>query len=166
MEKKQLHRIIKIIIFFISANLPFLTIANLLGIDTFIDSFQHPNYYHYIKNEKIQPVEAKGGYLIIEKPTSHGYSIKEGESILYYTAQGTAQQSIVYQIMCEKGIQTYYTMTSNENDIKGPIYEQQIIGRIKARFDDNLWNVFCLQIWEVSIDNLNAMALFSISWNP
>jgi len=162
MEKKVIYRIAKIVLFFICANLPFLTVTNLLGIDTFIDSFHHPSSYLYIKNDNIQSIDGKSSYLILEKPCYQGYKIEEGDTILYHT-HDSIQQSLVSRILVEQGLKTYYITMGDEDDTKGPIYEQQIIGRITGRLDDNLWNIICLQIWDLCIDNLNTVALFSPS---
>ncbi len=160
MKKNLLHTIIKLCGFFIIANLPFLTISQLVGIDTFIDSFKHPGSFYYIKNEKIHCMDVNGGYTILEKPTYQGFSIGEGDQILYHTIKDTLQQRIVYQIKSDDGIKTYYT-TSNTDNTEGPIYEHQIIGKIIGRSEDNIWNSLCLQLWDLSIDNLNALTLFS-----
>jgi hypothetical protein len=162
MEKKLLYRTGKIILFVICANLPFLTIANLVGFDTFIDSFHHPNSYLYMKNDNIQSINGRGGYLILEKPCYQGYEIAEGDTILYHT-HDTVQQTIVSHILVEQGLKTYYVTPNDEDDAASPIYEQQIIGKIKGMLDDNPWNIICLQIWDLSIDNLNTVALFSSS---
>jgi hypothetical protein len=161
MEKSIPQAIFKFCGFFIIANLPFLTISQFLGIDTFIDSFEHPNYFYYIKNEKIPSIDPHEGYVILEKPTYQGFSIEEGDTILYYTIKNTLQQKIVYQIRSDDGVKTYYTSTSNTDNLDAPIYEHQIIGKIRGRFEDNIWNAFCLQVWDLSIDNLNALALFT-----
>jgi hypothetical protein len=161
MKKKVIKGVEKFCAFVIIANLPFLTITQLLGIDTFIDSFKHPDSYQYIKNDKIRFTDTKGGYLILEKPIDADYSIVKGDTILYRTTKDTLRYRVVDQINIQQGALTYYTVAINEDGPDGPIYDQQIIGKIKGRIDDNIWNTFSLQIWEFSIDNLNAAALFS-----
>jgi len=147
--------------FLIIANLPFLTITHLVGIDTFIDSFNHPDSYYYIKNERIQCMDVKAGYIILEKPTEQEFSVGEGDQILYYTMKDSLQQRTVYQIKSDDGITTYYTVASDIDTYDGPIYEHQIIGKIIGNPKDTIWISLCLQIWDLSIDHLNAMALFS-----
>jgi hypothetical protein len=100
------------------------------------------------------------GYIIFEKSTYQGLSIGEGDIILYYTINDTVEQRAVYQKTFENGIKTYYTITNNKDNVDGPIYDYQIIGKIKGRFDENIWNTLCVQIWDISIDNLNACSLF------
>jgi hypothetical protein len=105
-------------------------------------------------------MDVNGAYIILEKPTYQGFSIGEGDRILYHTIKDTLQQRIVYQIKTDDGIKTYYT-TSNIDNTEGPIYENQIVGKIIGNSEDNIWNSICLQIWHLSIDNLNALTLFS-----
>lgn len=105
--------------------------------------------------------DSTGGYLIVQKPTYQDYSIAKGDTILYRTTNETLRYRVVDQINIQQGALTYYTYAIDENNLDGPIYDQQIIGKIKGRIDDNLWNVFSLQIWELSIHNLNAAALFT-----
>ena len=161
MKKKVINGVVKFCAFVIIANLPFLTITQLLGIDTFIDSFEHPNSYQYIKNDNIRFTDTKGGYLILEKTTDQDYSIVKGDTILYRTTKDTLRYRVVDQINIQQGVLTYYTADINKDDLDGPIYDQQIIGKIKGRIDDNIWNAFSLQIWELSILNLNIVALFT-----
>jgi hypothetical protein len=127
----------------------------------FIDSFQHPNAYQYIKNDKISPNDVKDRYIILEKSTYQGFSVGEGDTILYYTINDTVEQRPVYQKIIENGVKTYYVITNNKANLDGPIYEYQILGKIKGEFDENIWNTLCVQIWDISIDNLNACSLFT-----
>jgi hypothetical protein len=153
--------IAQICAFFIIANLPFLTITNILGIDTFIDSFHHPTNYLLIKNNKILNNGKNQAYLIVEKTTDNSANIQEGDVILYHSSKDIVQQGQVCQLAFEKGIMTYYTLTNTDRIIQGPLYNYQILGKITGSTDDTVWNVFCLQIWDLSINNLNAVALFS-----
>ncbi len=160
MKKNLRHTIIKLCGFFFIANLPFLTISQLVGIDTFIDSFKNPSSFYYLKNDRIHSTDPTAGFIILEKPPYQGSSIKEGDRILCHTMKNTLQQRFVYQIITEDGIKTYYT-TSNTETSDGPIYESQIVGKIIGISEDNIWYALCLQVWDLSIDNLNALALFS-----
>jgi hypothetical protein len=160
MKKFLPQTILKLCGFFLIANLPFLTISQLVGIDTFIDSFKHPSSFYYIKNDKTHSLDPTAGYIILEKPPLQEFAIKEGDSILCHTIKNTLQQRIVYQIKIEDGIKTYYT-TGNTDALDGLIYEHQIVGKIIGISEDNIWYALCLQVWDLSIDKLNAVALFS-----
>ena len=106
-------------------------------------------------------MDTKAGYIILEKPTEQGFSVGEGDQILYQSMKDRLQQRTVYQIKSNDGITTYYIVASGTDNYEGPIYKHQIIGKIIGNLNDTIWNSFCLQIWELSIDYLNAMALFS-----
>jgi hypothetical protein len=159
-KKNLLRAILKLCGFLIIANLPFLTISQLIGIDTFIDSFNHPGSYYYIKNNDVTSMNPATGYIIIEKPTDQTSTIREGDSILCHTIKNTLQQRIVSQIHTKDGITTYYTTSYNES-IDAPIYESQIIGKIIGTSEDNIWYELCLQAWEISIEKLNILIFFA-----
>ncbi len=158
MKKNLLRTIIKLCGFFIIANLPFLTISQLVGIETFLDSFQHPNSFYYIKNEKVYNIDPTAGYIILEKPPYQMSAIREGDSILCHSIKNTLQQRIVSQIKTEEGITTYYTNSYTDTS-DAPIHESQIIGKIIGTSEDNIWYALCLQVWDLSIDKLNVLAL-------
>lgn len=161
MKNNLLRRCMKICGFFIIANLPFLTINQLVGVDTFIESFNHPDSFMYIKNELAPGTNINGEYLILKKPSAQGWSIGEGDQILYYSIKDSLQQNIVYQIRSTNGITTYYTIACGADTYDGPIYEHQIIGKIIGNSKDTIWNSLCLQLWKLSIDHLNIMTFFS-----
>jgi hypothetical protein len=157
MEKKRIQKIAELCVFIAIANLPFLTITQLIGAETLIDSFQHPDSYQYIK-DNTQGLH--GGYIVLEKPTDQQYTITKGDTILYYTTNDKLQQRTVTQILTQQGVTTYYTTAPNEASLDGPIYDTQIIGKIKGSIDDTIWNTLSLQIWDLSTDALNIMTLF------
>lgn len=161
MKGKILKILIKFFVFLIIANLPFLTMTQLIGVDTFLDSFQHPESYQFLKSDAMNLPDKKGEYLVIEKPTHQDYSLVKGDNILYYTKDGSLQCRTIYQTHLHQGVKTYYTTTVHEDDLDGPIYDYQIIGKIKGFIEDNIWNALSLQVWDLSIDNLNAVALFT-----
>ena len=159
--KKNLSRtILKACGFFLIANLPFLTVTQLIGVDTFIDSFHHPSSFLYMKNKTLNSKDTSVGYIILEEPTYEGFSIKEGDRILYYTMKDSLQQTIIYQVKSEKGATIYYT-TSTSEGTNGLIYEHQIVGKIIGTSQDTIWSTLCLQLWDLSIRNLNTASLFS-----
>jgi len=105
-------------------------------------------------------MDVKAGYIILEQPTYQGFSIQEGDHILYYTMKDSLQQNIVYQVESDDGNTIYY-ITSYTDNYDGPIYEHQIVGKIIGTSEDDIWNTLCLLLWDLSINNLNAFALFS-----
>jgi hypothetical protein len=161
MEKKYIKAAVQFCAFVIIANLPFLTMTQLIGIDTFLDSFQHPNSYQYLKNDKIDNADQKNGYIILEKPTHQDYSIAQGDTILYRSTEGAIEYGTVCSIQDQHGETTYYTTTPSEDNLEGPIFEYQILGKNTRVVDDNIWNALSLHIWGLTIENLNAVALFT-----
>jgi len=151
----------KLCVFFLLANLPFLTITHLVGIDTFMDSFKHPDSYDYIKNDILSNRNGTIEYLIIEKPTEQEFSVDKGDQILFHGRKTNLQQRTISQIQSVDGIITYYTTTSDQSNHEEPIYADQIIGKIIGNTQDNLWNTVCLQLWELSIHQFNTLKLFS-----
>jgi len=147
--------------FFILANIPFLTMSYILGMETFLDSFEHPSSFLYLKNEQIHPLQPQTRYLILEKPSSDDFSIEEGDMILCYTTTHQLQQHIVSEIGCEDGGKTYYASTSATEPSDARIYESQIVGKITGEMKETLWNSLCLSFWDVSINHLNILTFFS-----
>jgi hypothetical protein len=161
MERKYLKGAIRLCVFIIIANLPFLTMTQLLGIDTFLDSFHHPNSYQYLINDKINGLDQKKGIIIFWKPTHQEYTIAQGDTILYRNIKETIECRIVYSIQIQHGEKTYYTNSSNEDELEGPIFDSQILGKSTGIIEDNVWNALSVQIWSLSIKNLNAITLFT-----
>ncbi len=130
-------------------------------MQTFIDSFEHPDSYQYIKTDMIRGLETNTGYILIERPTHQGYTINEQDIILYHSPDETIDQRVVSSIDTKNGVNTYYINGLTNDTFQGPIYEHEIIGKIKAKFDDTIWSTICLNIWEVTTENLNALVFFS-----
>ncbi|MBN2599489.1 MAG: hypothetical protein JXA75_03025 [Candidatus Thermoplasmatota archaeon] len=147
--------------FFILANLPFLTMSYFLGVETFLDSFEHPSSFLYLKNEQIQTLHPQEGYLILEKPSSEDFSIEEGDMILCYTTTHRLEQHIVSRIQSEDGVTTYYASTNTPGPSDAPICDSQIVGKISGTMKETLWNNLCLSFWDVSINHLNILAFFT-----
>jgi hypothetical protein len=144
----------------IIANLPFLTAVHLMGINMFLTSFQHPDVYQYLKIQNAANRALPKGYLLLETPTSQEFLIHNGDTILYRTGEGVVKCESVLSVELHHGTTVYYTMTSAQDDIKGPVYDAQILGKVTRIIDDNLWNAICLRLWEFSIQHLNVYHLF------
>lgn len=142
------------------ANLPFLTVVQLIGINTFLDSFQHPDTYQSIKNYEKDNDTVGRGYLILQRSTHQDFSVKNGDTILYRTLEGSVKCESVLDVELRQGATIYYTTTPVQDEIKGPIYNTQILGKVTDIVDNNIWNTLCLQIWDFSIRNLNVNVYF------
>lgn len=140
------------------ANLPFLTVAQLMGTEVFLESFHHPGVYQYINAYQVNDNMISKGYLILETTSHQPCLIQNGDTILYRTGEGAVRCEQVLNVALRQGIAIYYTLTSGDCDIKGPIYKAQILGKVTSTIDDNIWNALCLQLWDFSTKNLNALA--------
>jgi len=147
-------------LFVIIANLPFLTMVHLMGMDMFLASFQHPEMYQFLKIQSGSNLTLPGGYLLLEKTASNDFLIRKGDTILYRTGEGAVRCEPVLSVEVRQGITVYYTTTSEQDDITGPIYDTQVLGKVTNTIGDNLWYALCLRVWDFSIQHLNAYHLF------
>ena len=154
--KKLIKNIIQIGVFIAIANLPFITITQLVGIEVFLDSFENTDCYICVPNDgQTQGVAIDDGdYVIIQKVSHPEFSVEKQDVILCYTNNGEETYGRVEQINCIGAVKKYQLKDEN-------IYEQQVIGKVVSIVDDNLWNVISMKIWDVSIHNLNLAALFT-----
>ena len=161
MERKVAKGVIKICAFIAIANLPFITITQLIGMDTFLDSFDNSEHYHYIKGSKLDIDNINGEYVILQKSSHPDFSITNGDEIFYLKDEGGLILRTVCHVSEQETIKKYYTISFNEDIDDEPIYEHQIIGKVVSVVDNNVWNTLSLKVWDMSINNLNAAALFT-----
>ena len=76
--KKNLKKIIKLSIFFIIISLPFLTMTHILGMNTFLDSFENPDSYICLQNDGnwLSTKTNNEEYIIIQTTTHPDFTIK------------------------------------------------------------------------------------------
>jgi hypothetical protein len=160
MRKKTLKEIVKILVFVALVNLPFITMTQLLGVDGFIDSFTNHNYYQYYKTDELALDNPHQSYIIIEKATHPDFSIQTGDKIFYVADEGGLSCRSVDHITTVGFLEKYYVVNF-QNTIEKPIFKSQILGKVIGTIDDSMWNSVSLKIWDLSINNLNAIALFS-----
>jgi len=140
--------------------LPFITITQYIGIDAFIDSFEHAESYDYIKNPHCTAIsrEEDSHYVFIQCSSHPTFQLKPGDRILFYGKQGI-EASTVETIQQEPILKIYTTATFTTN--QDFLYEYDVIGKIIGSFDDNLWNSLSITLWETSISTLNVHAMLS-----
>ena len=160
MRKKTLKEIIKIIVFIVIVNLPFMTMTNILGINGFIDSFTNHDYYQYYKTNDLNLDNPTESYIVIQKATHPDFSILSGDKIFYVKDEGGLVCRSVDHITQQGFLERYYVV-SFSNIIEKPVFRSQIIGKVISTTDDTMWNSLSLKIWDMSINNLNAIALFT-----
>ena len=127
--------------------LPFLLSINTIGVNTFLDSFENPEYYFLIESGDKQ--------IIVQKSNAPGFTIESGDNLLHYRENGELKISKIYHINAIGPIKTYYTST-NEQD---PIFEQKIVGKIIKQTDNSLINSISMSLWDISVHILNIRAL-------
>ncbi|MEF8878889.1 MAG: hypothetical protein V5A64_00680 [Candidatus Thermoplasmatota archaeon] len=154
LTKKQ-KKAIQTAIFFIIITLPFLNITQTLSIDTFIDSFENPEEYICLHNTNlIKSTKEKENYLIIEKATNSNFQIKKHDQIIYLKDSGEIACSRVLHASKINNVKRYYITNDQKTQIQ-TVYRSQIVGKIIKNMDDNLWNTISINIWDISIHNLN-----------
>ena len=125
--KKTLKKIIKLSILLIIISFPFLTITQIIGMDAFLDSFEHPESYICLQDEgNLLGVKTKElEHVIIQRASHPDFKIEDKDSIIYYDSYG--------DITCDKITQKNYQMNSikqyhtinNEDQNNETIYESQ-----------------------------------------
>jgi hypothetical protein len=162
-EKKRItENAIKICIFISIISLPFVTVTQMIGIDTFLDSFENPEDYICLQDkDNLFATNTKNGeYVIIQKSSHPNFDVKKSDSIVYCKNDGSIACNKVYRINNIGAIKRYHI--TGENDITSqPIYEYKIIGKIIKVVDGNIWNSISLRVWETSIHSLNLRALLT-----
>ena len=159
-KKRIIKNAIKVCIFISLASFPFITITQMIGMNTFLDSFENPEHYICLqdKDNSLGSNIKNGEYIIIQKSSHPEFSVKKSDSIIYCKNGGGIACDKIHYISNIGAIRRYHT--AEENDIKGqPIYKSQIIGKVINVTDGNIWNSISIKIWETSIHNLNLRAL-------
>ena len=161
--KKIMKHAIKICIFILLANLPFITAAQTINMETFLDSFENPDCYICLESNSnlIQSAAKDGDYIIIQKSSHPDFKIKEKDNIIYIKGKGELVCNRVHHSSYIGAIKKYYTTDENNKISSNPIYENQIVGKIVKIVDNNLWNTISMKIWDISIHELNVNALFT-----
>ncbi len=156
-------RLIKLAIFVLIVNLPFITIIQIIGIDSFLDSFKNPDVYDFLATD-IYSIYADTGrekYILLQKASYPNFSIENGDTILYCTNQGKTACDKVQQINCVGPIKKYDVMHKNTSET--PIYETQVYGKVLGFVDNNPWNILSIKIWEISTHIVNFNTFFARS---
>lgn len=161
MRKKVLKDIIKICAFIIIANLPFITITQIIGMETFLDSFDNVESYQYFKGSLLDRDDLDSKYVVLQKSTHPEFSILTGDEIFYLKDEGGLMCRKVYSINNQGSTNRYYIINFEGDANDEPVYKSEILGKVVSVVDNNIWNALSLKAWDVSINNLNAAALFT-----
>lgn len=156
--RKIIKNIIKLGIFVSIAALPFISITQIIGIDTFIDSFENPDHYVCLqdKNNSLNLDIKRGDFIIVQKSSHPNFNAKESDYIIYSKINGDIACNKINNINTMGALKIYYV--SEQNDLsKQPIYDLQVIGKVVNIIDDNIWNSISISLWATSINNLNII---------
>lgn len=161
--KETIKKILKMCIFISLVNLPFITSAQILSVDTFFDSFEKPEFYICFenKNNQIQSATQQGDYIIIQKATHPDFTVNKNDNIIYARVGGELVCSRVHHTIQIGSIKKYYTVDENNQISKNPVYDVQIAGKIVKTVNGNIWNSISIKVWDLSIHELNINALMS-----
>jgi hypothetical protein len=161
--KDIVKSVMKFCVFVFLINLPFITATQLLGMDAFLDSFEHTEHYIYLQeggtSTGIDIDEEE--YLILQKSSHPGFTIYDGELILYCNGEGKTACHRISCISSIGSIKRYQPIDNNNIPADEPIYDAQIIGKVISIVDNNLWNVVAMKFWDLSIHELNVHAFFA-----
>jgi len=153
----------KFCVFVFLINLPFITATQLLGMDVFLDSFEHTEDYVYLQGDGASTgidIDEEE-YLVIQKSSHSEFTIHDGDLILYCNTEG---KTACHQISCISpigSIKRYQPIDNNNIPADEPIYDAQIIGKVISIVDNNLWNVVAMKLWDMSIHELNVHSFFT-----
>lgn len=160
-KKDDLNKLSKILVFVLVTALPFITITNTIGMDTFLDSFENSESYAFLKNSQwfTATDTTEQSYIIIQRTNHPEFEINKDDKVMYNNLNG--------EIYCKKiinieqiGFFQKISLEEDKDDSSITIYENQIIGKIVKVVDENPWNTISLKLWSATIDNLNIHSLF------
>jgi len=126
---------------------PFVSVIQSLGVATFLESFEHPEHYVYLKTNE--------NYEIIQKSSHPDFNIESGDVLLYYNLDGELTYNKIDCINAIGGTDKYYISNSKGQ----PIFERQIVGKIIGEINNDLISSISIKFWDISIHNLNIRAL-------
>ena len=104
--EKSLKDMTRILLFLAVANLPFITIVQVTGLDIFLDSFENPSYYLYLEyNNSIGNMETKHSYIIVQKSSHPNFSIN---FINFLSNNSTSDKNFQNFLSPKKNILSYF----------------------------------------------------------
>ena len=120
---------IKLCIFISLANLPFITISQLIGMDTFLDSFENPNFYLYLQGS-VHSIESNiedGTFIIFQKSSHPDFTVMERDTILLCKDDEGIVCHRIYHINCIGSVKRYHIMGNNNSLADKPIYKKVLL---------------------------------------
>ena len=161
MKDRKFRTATKLCLFLTIASLPFISVTQIIGLETFLDSFENPDHYICIQNNDGFFATQSGNkeYIIIQMSSHPDFTIQKNDYIIYFTNDEEIACSQVYHISSIGATKRYHVMDSQ--NVGRYIFEKQLIGKVIKTVDDNIWNSISMTIWDISINNLNIRALLT-----
>ena len=153
-------KILKFCIFISISLLPLITVTNILGLDMFLDSFENPKYYLNLENKLLHGIDANEQILVIQKSSHPDFYVENNDEVIYFGSNGDILCSKVYEINSINAKNKFYSVNYYSPNSR-IICEKQILGKIVKIMDNNIWNLISIKFWDISIHNLNFIALIT-----
>ena len=148
--REWIKKSIKFFLTILIISIPFIHSTQILGVNTFLDSFEKSSEYILVENNE--------EYLVIQKTKNQNCIIDKNDKILYFDEKGELAFNQVKNIHAIGNIKRYYTYNEKYNNM--PIYESQILGKVIKEIDNNILNFISVNFWDIAIHNLNINYLF------
>lgn len=145
--KETYKKTINFLIFLAASISLYASATQTLGIETFLDSFDKPENYILVEEDE--------SFLIIQKINLQE-PLEEKDIVLYYDKQGSVEIDEIQKISAVGSFKTYYLNNKANNR---SIFQNQIIGKVIKKVDNNLLNAISLKIWDLTIHSLNIKKL-------
>ena len=160
---KKIQPFVQFCIIILIAILPFLTVTQYMGIECFLDSFDNPDQYYYSTKllSYTQTSTPDNKCLVIQRSTHPSFTISEDDVIIYYSQSGITCDTVAMVI--DQPVQKIYTNSVLAAQYPSPILDEEVLGKVVAIVDDNLWNSLAFSFWDTSTADLNVRALLSLS---
>ena len=161
--KEIVKNAFNICVFISLVNLPFITVTQLISTDTFLDSFENPDFYLYLQNGgySMETDIKEEDYILLQKSSHPDFNICEGDVILYCENDGEIICNKVCNINCISPVKKYHLIDNNDTINEKNIYGSQIIGKIVSVVNTNLWDLISMKIWDMTINNFNVRTMFT-----
>jgi len=158
----KIKKITKLLVFISVSTLPFVGLTSLLGLETFLDSFETPDSYLYLENsDELVNLNFKDSVFIIVQKSDHPeFDVKESDTVVYSSLTGDISCNKIEHIHSIGPLKKYELKGNDIKQYSETIYEEQIIGKVIKITDKNILNTFSLELWTITINNLNIHSLF------
>lgn len=148
--KRMIKSAIKLCVFLIFASLPFISITEMLGLDTFLDSFENPDHYLCIQDNGnlFGSKTNTEKYIIIQKSSHPNFKVSENDYVIYVESDGSLNCDRVNHIISAGSVKKY-NFADNAGIASESIFENQIVGKVVDVIDNSIWSLMTIKIWDI-----------------